>query len=110
MLMLVAALTTGAAARAADRLPDELLGCWEWSKGTETDAIYNRVSAENCKALLISTNGYKTGEDGMDCRLRSVLSAKLGRYRFRFQCVGGPMFTSTMMLRGNQLTVRETIR
>ena len=98
-------------AHAAERLPDELQGCWRWTNGTKVDAFYDRVSADECKGfgkMLISSDGYGMNDGDIDCRLRSIVSAKPGQYRLRFQCIGGPVFTSTMALRGNQLTVRET--
>jgi hypothetical protein len=72
----------------------------------------NRITAEDCKGfgnMLISSDRYEinNGAGKIDCRLRSVVSAKPGQYRFRFQCGDEPVFTSTMTLRGNELTVRE---
>jgi hypothetical protein len=35
---------------AADRLPDQLLGCWKWSNGTKLDAIY-KPEPDHCRRL-----------------------------------------------------------
>jgi hypothetical protein len=60
--------------------------------------------------MLISSDRYvmNNGDGEIDCRLRSVIFERRGEYRFRFQCGDEPAFKSTMTLRDNELTVRET--
>ena len=102
---------------ATDRLPDELQGCWKWNdtKLDKADSIYNRnpTGAQDCKGfgnMLISSDRYvmNNGDGEIHCRLRGVISERRGEYLFRFQCGGEPAFKSTMTLRDNELTVRET--
>ena len=102
---------------ATDRLPDELQGCWKWNdmKLDKADSIYNRnpAGAQDCKGfgnMLISGDRYvmNHGDGEIHCRLRSVISERRGEYLFRFQCGDEPAFKSTMTLRDNELTVRET--
>jgi hypothetical protein len=60
--------------------------------------------------MLISSDRYvmNNGDGEIHCRLRGVISERRGEYLFRFQCGGEPAFKSTMTLRDNELTVRET--
>ena len=110
----IAAIITSNAAQAADRIPDELLGCWKYVESglgiRNPDSIYTRVDFEDCKGqMLISSDGWVGDYDvgKIDCRLRSVISsdAKRGRYKFRFECPEGVLY-SIMRLKGNALTIR----
>jgi hypothetical protein len=92
-------------------------GCWRWNdtKLDKLDSIYNRnrTSAEDCKGfgnMLISSDRYvmNNGDGEISCRLRSVIYERRGQYLFRFQCGDEPAFKSTMTLRDNELTVRDT--
>ena len=78
-LIAIAGIITSNAAQAADRIPDELLGCWKYVElglGIRNpDLIYSRVDSEDCKGqMLISSDGWVGDYDvgKIDCRLRSV--------------------------------------
>ena len=116
-LIAIAAIITSNAAQAADRIPDELLGCWKYVESglgiRNPDSIYSRVDSEDCKGqMLISSDGWVGDYDvgKIDCRLRSVISsdAKRGRYKFRFECREGVLY-SIMMLKGNAQTIRDGV-
>ena len=67
-LIAIAGIITSNAAQAADRIPDELLGCWKYVKSglgiRNPNSIYSRVDSEDCKGqMLISSDGW--GDDGL---------------------------------------------